>query len=341
MRGWIGVDLFFVLSGFLITGILLREKARPGLARTFFRNFYARRFLRIFPLYYAVLAALFVVAPALLPLDLASRQVYDLQGWLWTYCANVETAVHHRFNFDAGWYRLSHLWSLAVEEHFYMLWPAVVWGLSDKKLLRVAIGACVAAPLLRAAAAVEGVFNGTVYVLTIFRVDALAMGAVLAIWHRQPGGLVAVARWTRWVTPGALVFVFGSMLIRLDNWHWSMQTIGYSIVDAGCASLLVSALFEGGWSRLLKTRVLRAFGKYSYGIYLVHWPLQATFCRVFFEPVARAGGDVLGLFVYLLASVGLSLGIAIVVWHAYERPFLRLKRFFEYAPSAPLALRDA
>ncbi|HEX6051682.1 MAG TPA: acyltransferase, partial [Gemmatimonadaceae bacterium] len=132
--GWIGVDLFFVLSGFLITGILLDTRGGPK----YFRHFYVRRTLRIFPLYYAILVGVFVITP----LVAATRDrrwftdIVDQQGWFWTYTSNVFLAVTGRWE-QTG--ILGHFWSLAVEEQFYLIWPAVVLLLSPRQL-RTACG---------------------------------------------------------------------------------------------------------------------------------------------------------------------------------------------------------
>src|SRR5581483_4595047 len=117
--GWAGVDLFFVLSGFLITGILLDTTRSPH----FFRNFYARRTLRIFPWYYGLLIVVFLIVPHLF--TVARPGVSDIfrhQAWLWTYTANIAFEGKHKIYFDADWLRLSHFWSLAIEEQFYLAW---------------------------------------------------------------------------------------------------------------------------------------------------------------------------------------------------------------------------
>src|ERR1700689_1878053 len=127
--GTLGVDLFFVLSGFLITGILWDSKGDPQ----FFRNFYVRRTLRIFPLYYAVLAVLFValpLVPALYPAPLAESAAH--QQWVWTYATNFYLALKEQWALPY----VSHFWSLAVEEHFYLAWPWVVLASSRTTLLR-------------------------------------------------------------------------------------------------------------------------------------------------------------------------------------------------------------
>src|SRR5947209_649249 len=119
--GWVGVDLFFVLSGFLITGILYDAKA----SQTYFRDFYAKRVLRIFPLYYGVLVAFFMVIPLVHPLR-SVTELKPVQAWAWLYATNVKDSLAGDWCFDKVWVRLNQFWSLAVEEHFYMIWPVAV-----------------------------------------------------------------------------------------------------------------------------------------------------------------------------------------------------------------------
>src|SRR5262249_49808445 len=130
--GMLGVDLFFVLSGFLITGLLLDAKGRPH----YFRNFYARRTLRIFPLYYLVLAALFLVLPHLATLPMNLETAREHQGWLWAYVANFYIAAQSSW---AALSYVSHFWSLAIEEHFYLIWPALVFLTTRETLERACL----------------------------------------------------------------------------------------------------------------------------------------------------------------------------------------------------------
>src|SRR5262245_4715813 len=141
--GWVGVDLFFVLSGFLITGILFDAKEKER----YFRNFYVRRALRIFPLYYAVLALTLLVVPWLTP-NLAPdfQPATSAQAWLWLYAANVLQA------YEGSWCLgpLNHFWSLAIEEHFYLAWPAVIYLASRRMAMRLCGGLFAASILARA-----------------------------------------------------------------------------------------------------------------------------------------------------------------------------------------------
>jgi len=184
-----GVELFFVLSGFLITGILYEAHDKPH----YFRNFYMRRVLRIFPLYYGVLALLFFVAP-LIPL-LRGPELDDLverQAWAWLYAVNIYLAEHDGWSFSY----LNHFWSLAVEEHFYLFWPLVVFLLARRPRTLIAVCAAISmgAMLARLIGSLAGLSWLATYVLTPFRLDGLALGALLAVTARQPGGLKWLAR---------------------------------------------------------------------------------------------------------------------------------------------------
>jgi len=187
--GSLGVDLFFALSGFLITDILVATHAAPH----YFRSFYMRRALRIFPLYYAVLAVVFFalpLVPALQGTDLGTLGRF--QAWAWLYGVNVFLAL------QGGWTMsyLTHFWSLAVEEHFYLFWPFLVWWLAPRprRLMQAAgalAGLSFAARLLAAA---QGVNPVALAVLTPFQLDALCLGGFFAVWRRQAGGLDPIRR---------------------------------------------------------------------------------------------------------------------------------------------------
>src|SRR4051812_42732359 len=175
--GWCGVDLFFVLSGFLITGILYDAKGSPH----FFRDFYMRRVLRIFPLYYGVLFLVFIVVPLLHPLTRASDQQFiHNQHWLWLYMANIPQALTNAWPLKTGWVNLNHFWSLAIEEHFYLIWPALVFLLQRRTLMRICTACIITALILRCLT--YFLWNDTAaYVLTPCRMDELAMGALVAL----------------------------------------------------------------------------------------------------------------------------------------------------------------
>jgi peptidoglycan/LPS O-acetylase OafA/YrhL len=142
--GWMGVDVFFVLSGFLITGILLEAKRRPR----YFVHFYGRRTLRIFPLYYLVLGVVFIVMPLLVS-DLELGAPESNQVYLWTYTSNLYTAYMGQWMFHSGTVDLNHTWSLAIEEQFYLLWPLLVRWTSRRSLIWICGAIFLATPLVR------------------------------------------------------------------------------------------------------------------------------------------------------------------------------------------------
>src|SRR5882762_757940 len=187
--GSYGVELFFILSGFLITGILYDARSKPH----YFRNFYMRRILRIFPLYYGVLALVFFVAPLISVLRGPSLDyLLDRQAWAWLYAVNIYIAIQGDWSFSY----LEHLWSLCIEEHFYLVWPLAVFLMARRPRLLIAMSLAIAltAMTARLTGSMMGLSWWTTYVLTPFRLDGLALGAVLAVTARQPGGLERLVR---------------------------------------------------------------------------------------------------------------------------------------------------
>ena len=181
--GAFGVELFFVLSGFLITGILYDSCHKP----LYFRNFYARRALRIFPLYYGVLCLVFFVAPLIALLRGPTLDyLVDRQAWAWLYAVNIYIAKQGDWSFSY----IEHFWSLAVEEHFYLFWPLVVFLVArrPRTLMALSLAIALCAVLARLIGLLAGLSWWTTYVLTPFRLDGLALGAFLAITVRQPWG---------------------------------------------------------------------------------------------------------------------------------------------------------
>jgi peptidoglycan/LPS O-acetylase OafA/YrhL len=319
--GWSGVDLFFVLSGFLITGILWDARSSPGRARTF----YIRRALRILPLYYGVLIAVFVVRPLLgLNHRLDDVALTGERLWYWSYLCDWRIALGHP---HAVTY-LTHFWSLSIEEQFYLVWPLVVWNCSRQTVIRVAGALAVGALALRCYVVWVSAMPGAAYALLPCRVDALAVGAILALTLRSPGGVPSVRRWVVPASLAGLAIVAALAILRptvkLDD--PGMMTIGYTALDWCFAGLVFAAATTR--SNLLELGFLRAAGRYSYGLYVFH-PLVMWWIVRDVPWLERSElGFVLG------SAIG-SVVIAYVSYHAYERPFLRLKTRFAAVRSEP------
>lgn len=322
--GWIGVDLFFVLSGFLITGILLdsRKSAR------YFRNFYMRRLLRTFPLYYGFLFGVLIVIPLIRPIHTeAARVLIHNQIWLWLYATNIALVAK-----PDTMTPLSHFWSLAVEEQFYLVWPFVVYYLPVSKLIRVC-GMCFAFSLIaRCILMASGIGHPAAYVLTPCRLDALSTGAYIAVIWRE--GWLTRSKFYLALVVLLLSFIFLAVVfikdgLRLEINAPFMQSVGYSAVDLFFGSILVVAIYVKK-IQALDIPVLAQFGKYSYAIYIFHRPLHGWLYKVVgLQSLTTAWAPGLPRLVpFLVLAPVACLLLSAVSWNLYERHFLQAKRFF-------------
>lgn len=314
-----GVDLFFVLSGFLITGILLQTRSSPG----YFKNFIVRRALRIFPLYFAAL----VVCLFILPQVLASN-AFDLprshQGFLWTYTSNIYMAWTNSWCFGP----LDHFWSLAVEEHFYLIWPAIVFCLTPKALLRFSVIAIVIVGIVRTSFSMLPEAALAIDTLSLFRCDALLLGAILAVSMKQGLRADRVDRFAKWVLPA---LILGSLAVALSGKRW----LGIPHTLFGClwVALLAVAVTRARshWmSVLLRAKWLQWLGRYSYGMYVIQLPLVSLLPMTLVASHAswmERFPVVLGL-AYVVALFAMTSAMAFASYHLLEKRFLDLKRFF-------------
>jgi peptidoglycan/LPS O-acetylase OafA/YrhL len=325
-QGTAGVDLFFVLSGYLITGILFDSRESPR----YYTDFYVRRFLRIFPLYYGVLALLFLVLPLALPLPAGLKESASHQTWLWLYGTNIYEAIRRDWAFPY----LSHFWSLAIEEHFYLLWPLAVRAFSRRTLVRICLACVAVSLLLRSTLWFLGAGPIAVYVLTPCRLDALCMGGLLALLSRGPRGVEVLAAPSRKI---GIAAVAGLLAVQL--WHvgtpkleWLSMPLRWSFYALAFGALIAALVTSsGGVRQLFESRGLSFLGKYSYGLYVFHGIIGFAFLEMHLqERLTAATGSHLGS-VLLQATFGvcLSLLVAVASYELYEKRFLLLKRYFE------------
>lgn len=322
----LGVWLFFVLSGFLITGILLRSRdqiqARSYPVSLALRQFYLRRVLRIFPLYYLVL---FGVAA----FDLGD--VRDTIFWHLTYMSN------YLFSTRQQWGQLTaHFWSLSVEEQFYILWPTLILFAGERFLPKIIITAITIGPIFRAIAHLLD-FNWIARLtVSLASLDALGLGAFLAycLHHvsEKPGLLKALDQWIRWLGAPGLILLFG--LQRLEAYHlidhvtensWFIEPALWALVFVWLIKRASSG-FTGVGGKILELKPLVYTGKISYGIYVYH-PFV-----YFFLPTLL---DRIGLNFFLLPpllqfnlAVGSTFAIAALSWRFVENPINSLKSRF-------------
>jgi peptidoglycan/LPS O-acetylase OafA/YrhL len=330
-QGRHGVDLFFVLSGFLITGILLDSKRSPR----YFSTFYARRTLRIFPLYYGVLFAVLVLWPLFATPGPRAREVMHDQGWLWLYGTNILVSMRDTVLFNAEHFNLAHFWSLAVEEQFYLVWPLLVLALSRRALGWVCVALLPLALVTRWAFEARADLSLAAYYFTVCRVDALAIGALVAVLARSPGGLAALRKPALWILPITAV-LWAASLPSTGGKHWDFSVhFIYTPVGLFCGALVCLALTSPPWSssaRVLCAAPLRFFGKYSYGLYVFHFLLYPAFQALYarFPLPAALHRGALGLAGLGIVSTIGSVSVAWLSYNLYEKQFLKLKSRFNY-----------
>jgi peptidoglycan/LPS O-acetylase OafA/YrhL len=317
--GQTGVDLFFVLSGFLITGILLDAKHTAH----YFRNFYARRVLRIFPLYYGALIVVFVLghhsADYIPQLPRGANQLL-----YWMYASNF---------WDANARGLGHFWSLAIEEQFYLIWPAVVWFSSERRLKQICIATFFGAFVSRWYVARH--FPGAEFYWTFCRVDALAVGALIAALARSDRGLYLLRKYSLPVVVVAVLLTAMAWLVipkGTGGWGVIVKHSLLALIFGAAVSLAGAAKEPAVFVHVFSARWLRLLGKYSYGMYVYHGMIIDALKH--FAPAdwfgARLQSHFLGNVSHAILGMAVTFVLAFISWHVFEKQFLKLKRYFEY-----------
>lgn len=330
LYGWSGVDLFFVLSGFLITGILIRSRNEEH----YFANFYTRRALRIFPLYYATLFVLFAVVPLFPALYTDGLRVaHEHQRWYWSYLTNIPLS---RGQFDVIPWPTTHLWSLAIEEQFYLVWPAVVLlTRNNRRLASVCLLGIAASVTYCAWAVYLGTHPAGAYFSTLARSIALFSGALLAIRFADRKSTPSVARVGEWIIGigfCSIVLLRYAQGVSSAVEHF-MLVFSYVLNAAVAIGILLTAIATESsrmLARVWKSRLLRFFGRYSYALYVFHILVVSALNQVFRLRPHDATQDVSSLSVARLASWSaiyftITIAAALVSWNLLEHPFLRLK----------------
>lgn len=321
--GWLGVDLFFVLSGFLITEILLNSLGQPG----YLRNFYIRRVLRIFPLFYLALVLFLLVLPAAGGLGLETSYYTGNQFWFWTYLQNWLFIFREPF----GDKILLHTWSLAVEEQFYLVWPLLILVFqTPRRLLVVMLAILLLVAFSRFLVwtyKVEDLAYSSLYTFT--RIDGLCIGSMVAILQKiNPGFL------KKYNTPIVLLMAginFGFYFINNRSGFTLpyLAFAGYTTFAVLFGLLVYESVSQPASMipRLLNIRILKFFGRISYGLYVWHWPLYILLfdrCRDWLLGMGTGTvrmAELLSAITCTAAAVLLSL----ISYRFFEQPFLRMK----------------
>jgi peptidoglycan/LPS O-acetylase OafA/YrhL len=314
--GSLGVDLFFVISGFLITGILLSNKDRVRIGRvTIGRSlatFYLRRAVRIFPIYYLLLFALLI---------LGMEELRTHGGWYFAYLANLR--IIDLGHWPAG---LSHLWSLSVEEQFYLVWPLLVLGVPDRFIPSTFITLFCAAPVIRVVMAILGTGPMIMAISPFTCLDPLAGGALLALWMRQDRSSLVPGRLRTIGAIGGVFFLLHVLyyvlvlkggplqaqlpLIRTSATLFFMWVIGSAALER-----------TGAFGSVLLAKPVAFIGRISYGIYLYHLVVPWVLTRTFGVDLGRS---VLSFAIVVIATIC----TASLSWFLIEKPANRLKHRF-------------
>jgi peptidoglycan/LPS O-acetylase OafA/YrhL len=330
---WSGVDLFFVLSGFLIGGILLDARESPR----YYTTFYARRAYRILPLYFAItfLFLLHHLPLRVLPAAFGESSPLNIP-WL-----SYLTFTQSFFMIHLGWYgpaAMAVTWSLAVEEQFYLVTPLMIRKFREKRLVAALLFIIIGAPFLRLLlrhVLIHGDF--ACYVLMPCRADALCLGVLIAYMVRRPAfwnGLI-VRRKLLWSITGILFVGVAFMTWRnYQQLSLPMTTWGYSWLALfyACCLLISISSFTGVWHWILCSRWLRHLGTLAYCSYLLHYPLIQAGRRVFHAllPSYPAAAWLIGG----LSAVALTLVLAALSWRYFEKPMLRRGHKYQYFPTS-------
>ena len=344
--GWAGVQVFFVLSGFLITGVLVDAKDQHQPAGSFFRNFYMRRVLRIFPVYFAYLGL--VVAAGILGAG-GSEMAAAIRGHNAEHLPYLLTYTYNFFRLDGapGSLFYGHLWSLSVEEQFYLLWPLCVFALSRAKLIALCKLLVLAGPLVRLVEWLLAQQPGSpwpdparvVYFLTSSHFDAFALGALINFRGEDAlVGRVAALPVRKFLLP--FVLLSAALLLAAKRAHlgWEVSSLGWPLyIPAFLAPVwgytalnLAAAAVIAHATRLsvLQGRALQRLGKVSYGFYIFHLPMIWIFAQMFQTERGSYGSYNLGVHVLAFAATWL---LAELSFRLLESPLLRLKSKFDGA----------
>ncbi len=330
LRGWAGVDLFFALSGFLITGILYDTRYDSH----FFKRFFARRSVRIFPVFYLLILILLLLTPLFKYQWRPGHLLYLF--YLGNFATGINTSVTRLVsaNHPASSVYFGHLWSLCVEEQFYLIWPFAVWLVRDRvPLIWLAASLSFTALAIRIALVMTispNAYDGWLLPMLPCRMDGLLMGSILALLLRGP----AADRWQRfckWIFLFASAVFIAGTILRPDTKAPWLFTIGISVIAIAATGLIGTALSPASHAfRLFSLRPLRVLGKYSYGFYVYHliwaagWGSFVAFLTHWLHSSVPANAIAITInFIVTFAAAKLS-------YDLIEVRFLHLKKRFEY-----------
>jgi peptidoglycan/LPS O-acetylase OafA/YrhL len=324
-----GVELFYILSGFLITGILLDSKK----SSKYFTTFYARRFLRIFPLYYFVLFISFLVIPNLYNVDFSGKQVIARQEWLWTYSQNIAFlwgfGTPDSFDIAQNFPWFGHFWSLCVEEHFYLLWPFIIYFSTEKWLPKMMWIIIVISVLSLIVSHFFGNKVPFVKWTTLQGAGILSTGGLVAWYFRKPEKFDRLSKYAeRFVWPLGFLLVLIVFIPR----KFGINALSIFSSTVFFAALLIVSLKRNNITeKIFNHKSLFFIGKISYGIYVYHGLLRPYFIQFFYKDLTfYVSNTIISNCIYTILCTSISIIIAWLSWNFLEKPILKFKSKFNY-----------
>jgi peptidoglycan/LPS O-acetylase OafA/YrhL len=309
--GWVGVDIFFVLSGFLITIILLDDHD--------WKRFYRNRAFRILPAFLVVFSAVLCFIPTP-PLSVIVAYLLFVGNFTNLFSSEI--------------FPLRHLWSLSIEEQFYLVWPQVVWRCSKPTILKIAISLAVLSVLCRFAAAAAGLDPFVIYKMTPTHLDGISLGCAVAAASRIPSANEWLKRhWKTIAWISASLFLLGFLALRLNYFGWDVkaQMIAIPTVSVFAGSMVFAGsqrLMPPALSAVLRQPVLVYLGLRSYGLYLIHLPIEYALSLIPDRDnwLLVHAGALPGTAAMSLLGIALSVALAELSWRLVEQPAQRLKK---------------
>ena len=316
-----GVTLFFVLSGYLITDILLKNKIKcvefsvPKIA--LLKSFYARRVLRIFPLYFAVIFFLFLIS---------YKNTRELFPWLITFTSNIYQSIHNAFVGD-----FNHFWSLAVEEQFYLFWPWLIILIPTKHIEKIIIGLIVLSILTKIYFFVyhPDKWMANSY-FTLSCMHALGMGALVSYWNIYRPNLIMCFTKFNWVYASVIAYFSIHYFEYYHKINWVHEIIDnplFAIMSAVVINYASKNKFEGVMKYILENKFVVYSGKISYGLYVFHLFVPNFFWGYL---AAKIGLDVTNKYTACVLFYIITFVLAHISWVVMENPINNLKRYFPY-----------
>lgn len=315
-NGNFGVNLFFVLSGFLISSILLIEKEKAGglnqLNKKIIINFYIRRFLRIFPIYYLTLLILFFTS---LP-GFSENFIFYL-----TYTENFHVYFTHT------WDSFSHTWSLAVEEQFYLVWPFIIIFIKKSKLIYVFLFFILLGPLFSIFQTVFLKPALNVFILPPSCFDAFGLGGLLAYCYTN-NNLTQIKKWTKILLPFSIILFFYWIFAPMGGHFQYFKRSSDSIMACGLILFCLSNNHVNIRNKLLENKVMYQLGMVSYGIYLFHYSIPYFYASA--KQSLHFSFEKYDLLINYGFMFIILIAISLLSFHLIEKPILTLKSRFKY-----------